>query len=87
MFHIIEIILEFIFLGTIDAMSSKRIPLILRVIVATVLLALYLGLFALLLVVGINTGSATLIVIAFVVLLLIAVLVIPKIKQIKKRTK
>lgn len=87
MFHIIEIILEFIFLGTIDAMSSKRIPLILRVLVATVLLALYLGLFALLLVVGINTGSATLIVIAFVVLLLIAVLVIPKIKQIKKRTK
>ena len=87
MFHIIEIILEFIFLGTIDAMSSKRIPLILRVLVATVLLALYLGLFALLLVVGINTGSATLIVIAFVVLLLIAVLVIPKIKQIMKRTK
>jgi len=87
MFHIIEIILEFIFLGTIDAMSSKRIPLILRVLVATVLLALYLGLFALLLVVGINTGSATLIVIAFVVLLLIAVLVIPKIKQIKKQTK
>lgn len=87
MFHIIEIILEFIFLGTIDAMSSKRIPLILRVLVATVLLALYLGLFALLLVIGINTGSAPLVVIAFVVLLLIAVLVIPKIKQIKKRTK
>lgn len=87
MFHIIEIILEFIFLGTIDAMSSKRVPLILRVLVATVLLALYLGLFALLLAVGINTGSATLIVVAFVVLLLIAVLVIPKIKQIKKRTK
>ena len=87
MFHIIEIILEFIFLGTIDAMSSKRVPLILRVLVATVLLVLYLGLFALLLVVGINTGSATLIVVAFVVLLLIAVLVIPKIKQIKKRTK
>ena len=87
MFHIIEIILEFIFLGSIDAMSSKQVPLILRVLVATVLLALNLGLFALLLVVGINTGSATLIVVAFVVLLLIAILVIPKIKQIKKRTK
>lgn len=45
------------------------------------------GLFALLLIAGINTGNATLIVVAFVVLLLIAVLVIPKIKQIKKQTK
>ncbi len=87
MFHIIEIILEFIFLGTIDAMSSKRVPMILRVLVATVLLAIYLGLFTLLLVVGINTGSAMLIVVAFVVLILIAVLVIPKIRQIKKQTK
>ena len=87
MFHIIEIILEFILLGTIDVMPSKRVPTILRVLVATVLLAIYLGLFALLLVVGIDTGSATLIVIAFVVLILIAFLVIPKIKQIKKRTK
>lgn len=40
-----------------------------------------------LLIAGINTGNATLIVVAFVVLLLIAVLVIPKIKQIKKQTK
>ena len=87
MFHIIEIILEFIFLGTIDAMSSKRVPMILRVLVATVLLAIYLGLFTLLLVVGINTRSAMLTVVAFVVLILIAVLVIPKIRQIKKQTK
>ena len=87
MFHIIEIVLEFIFLGTIDAMSSKRVPMILRVLVATVLLAIYLGLFTLLLVVGINTKSAMLIVVAFVVLILIAVLVIPKIRQIKKQTK
>lgn len=87
MFHIIEIILEVIFLGSIDAMSSKRVPMILRVFAATVLLAIYFGLFTLLLVVGINTGSTMLIVVAFVVLILSAVLVIPKIRQIKKQIK
>lgn len=87
MFHIIEIILEIIFLGSIDAMSTKQVPVVLRVFAATVLLAIYFGLFALLLVVGINTGSTMLIVVAFVVLILSAVLVIPKIRQIKKQIK
>ena len=87
MFHIIEIVLEFIFLGTIETISSKQVPMILRILVATALLALYLGLFALLLVVGINTSSTTLIVVAFVVLILIAVLVFPKIKQVKSQAK
>ena len=85
MFSIIEIILEIILLGTIGTTSSKRVPMILRVLVATVLLAIYFGLFALLFVVGINTGSVLLIVIAFVVLILIAILVIPKSRQIKNR--
>lgn len=87
MFHIIEIILEIIFLGSIDAMSTKQVPVVLRVFAATVLLAIYFGLFALLLVVGINTGSTMFIVVAFVVLILSAVLVIPKIRQIKKQIK
>lgn len=87
MIHSIEFVLEFIFLGTIDSISSKRVPMILRVFGATILVAIYFGLFNLLLIVGINTGNAILIMVAFVVLILVAVIVMSKIRQIKKQTK
>jgi len=52
---VIEIILEFILLDTIDAIPSKRVPLIARVLLAIILLTVYIGLVLLLFIAGVQS--------------------------------
>lgn len=81
----IEIILEFIFLGTIDAIPSKRVPFIVRVLLATILLSVYMGLVLLLFIAGFQSKNVMLVVVAGVVLFLAAALIFPKLKRIKSK--
>ena len=82
---ILEILLECVLVGTVEVLPSKKVPMVMRVLLAVVLLTLYIGLFALLLTIGIKSGNTMLIVVACIVLIIIAVWVFPKVKKIKKR--
>ena len=81
----IEIVLEFILLGAIDAIPSKRAPIVLRVLLAIILLTIYVGLVLLLLTAGIQSKNAMLVFVACIVFLLITILIFPKLKRIKKQ--
>lgn len=82
---IVEIILEFILLGTIDTISSKKVPIIARVLLAIILLTFYIGLVLLLCIAGICSKNLMLIVVAGIVLFAVAALVFPKLKQLKRK--
>ena len=83
---VIEIILEFILLDTIDAIPSKRVPLIARVLLAIILLTVYIGLVLLLFIAGVQSKkNAALVAVAGIVLFLGAALIFPKLKRIKSK--
>ena len=82
---ILEILLECILVGTAEVLPSKKVSMVMRVLLAVVLLTLYIGLFVLLLTIGIKTGNTVLIAVACMVLIIIAVWIFPKVKKIKKR--
>lgn len=81
----IEIVLEFILLGTIDIIPSKRVPIIVRVLLATILLTVYIGLVLLLFIAGIQSKNAMLIAVAGIVFILVSALIFPKLKRIKNK--
>lgn len=81
----IEIVLEFILLGTIDIIPSKRVPIIVRVLLATILLTVYIGLVLLLFIAGVQSKNAMLISVAGIVFILVAALIFPKLKRIKSK--
>lgn len=83
---IVEVALEFILLGTIDAIPSKKIPMFLRVLLATILLTVYIGLTLLLFVAGIQSKDLKLIFVAGLILFLVAVLILPKVKHIRSKS-
>lgn len=82
---IIEIVLEFILLGTIDTIPSKRVPFIIRMLLAVILLTVYVGLVLLLFIAGVQSKNVMLVVVAGVVLFLAAALIFPKLKRIKNK--
>lgn len=82
---VIEIILEVILLGTIDAIPSKRVPLIVRVRLAIILLTAYIGLALLMFIAGVQSKNTMLVAVAGIVLFLVAALIFPKLKRIKSK--
>ena len=65
---IVEVVLELILDGMVEAANSKKAPMPIRIALAAILGLLVLALFGLLLWVGISSGSVLLIVLAVVLL-------------------
>lgn len=82
---IIELILELILDGMVEAAGSKKVPMPIRIALGAVLSLLVLALFALMLYVGINSGSVVLIVITFALLIAFVIGVAFKIKAFNSR--
>jgi len=80
---IIEVVLELILDGMVETASSKKVPMPIRIALATILGLLVLALFGLLLWVGISSGSALLIVLAVVLLAACIAWVFFKVKKHK----
>ena len=57
MSDLLEIVLEIVLEGALHGASSRRVPLVVRALLAAVLAALWLGLSGLLLYVGMQSGS------------------------------
>ena len=57
MSDLLEIVLEIVLEGALHGASSRRVPLVVRALLAAVLAALWLGLSGLLLYVGTQSGS------------------------------
>lgn len=83
--NIIEIFLELILDGVIEAAGSKKVPMPIRIALGAVLSILVLGLFALLLFVGIHAGSGMLIVLSVVVLAAAVIWIGSKVKAFRSR--
>ena len=82
---IIEMILELILDGMVEAAGSKKVPMPIRIALGAILSLLILALFTLLLYVGISSGSVVLIVIAIVLLLAVVIGAAYKVKAFKSR--
>jgi len=80
---IIEVVLELILDGMVETASSKKVPMPIRIALATILGLLVLALFGLLLWVGISSGSVLLIVLAVVLLAACIAWVFFKVKKHK----
>ena len=78
---IIEIILELILDGMIEATGSKKVPMPIRIGLGVLLTAIVIGVCGLLLYVGIGSGSILLIIISVVLLAAAAIWVYSKIKK------
>ena len=78
---IIEILLELIFDGMIDATGSKKVPMPIRIALGILLPAIVVGVCGLLLYIGINSGSILLIIISVVLLAAAAIWVYSKVKK------
>ena len=81
--NIFAMILEVVLGGGIETAASEKAPLAVRVVSAILLLTICLGLFTLLLVIGMKSDSIMLVVTAFIVLLSTITLVLLKIRQIR----
>lgn len=81
---ILEIILEVILEGAVDASTDRKVPLPVRILLAAVLIALYLGFFGFFLYLGIREGEPVVIAVVVFVFLMCAAAVIWKYRQMKK---
>lgn len=80
---LLELILEIILEGAIDAVTETKIPLLIRILLAVALLALYLGFAGAIIYFGISSKNALVIAIGIFVLLLIAFAVCCKYKKLR----
>ena len=80
---IIEVVLELILDGMVEAAGSKKVPMPVRIALTAVLGLLALALFGLLLWVGISSGSVLLIVLDVVLLAAFIACVYFKVKKYK----
>ena len=84
---IIEIILELILDGMVEAAGSKKVPMPIRIALGSFLALLVLALFGLLLYVGISSGSIVLIALSAVLIVASIIWATVKIKAFKARQK
>lgn len=82
---IVEIILDIILEGAIEAAGSKKVPLPVRVILAGMIILLSLGVVALVFWIGISRKSTILIFIAAAMLIGFAYLCFSKVRQFKEK--
>ena len=78
---IIEIVLELILDGMIEAIGSNKVPMPIRIGLVVLLAAIVVGVCGLLLYVGISSGSLLLIIISVVLLVAAAIWVCSKVKR------
>ncbi len=79
----ITFILEIIFDGTSEAISSQKVPLPVRIILAAVLLIFWLGICGLLLTVGIEQDKPGLIILSAIIFIAYIIITAGKIKKLK----
>ena len=80
----IELILELILDGAIEAAGSKKVPMPVRIILASMILALVFGVCGLLVYIGVDIGNAGLIVLGTAIIVVFIILAIVKIRKHKK---
>ena len=81
---LIELILELILDGAIEAAGSKRIPMPVRITIATMILAMIFSVCGLLIYIGVDTGNTGLMVLGTAIVVFI-VLANVKIRKHKKQ--
>lgn len=85
MSELLEIVLEIILEGAVQTASSSRVPLIVRVVLAALLAAAWLGLSGLLLYVGAQSGSIPLLFCGGLFLFCGGIMLASKIHRIRRR--
>jgi len=80
---LLTLVLEIILDGAVSAAASKKVPMIIRIVLAVFLIALWLGLCILLLKAGLGTGRYGLVVLSAVIFAGYIVIVAGKIKKMK----
>ena len=73
---IMEILLELIFEGTLEMVTSKKIPMFIRLLAAVLLLAFYIGFGGVLIYIGIKHKSIVVIICAVVLLLVVWIVIV-----------
>ena len=82
---IIEVILELVLEGVIEAAGSKSVPMPVRIFLTIIILALLFGVCGLVIGMGISSGNVVLTIIGVGLLLVFTVMGYSKIKKFKKR--
>lgn len=82
---LVELILEIILEGAVEAAGSRRVPLPVRILLACLLVLLFGGIAGLLIWVGIGSGNWGLTVLGVVFLAGFAVFTYARVKRIQKR--
>ncbi len=80
---LVEMVVEIILDGTWELMTVKKIPMFIRVLVAGLLLALYIGFGGILIYIGIKNNSMVVTVCAVVLLVVAWVVAVRKYKEIR----
>lgn len=81
----IELILELILDGAIEAAGSKRVPMPVRILLAAMIMALVFSVCGLLIYIGVGTGNAGLKILGTAIVVVFIVLAIVKIRKYKKQ--
>lgn len=81
---ILEVILEIVLEGSFELSTDRKVPLPVRILLAVILIALYLGFCGLLLYLGIRESEPVVIAIAVFVFLMCAGAVMWKYRQMKR---
>lgn len=80
---LVEMVVEIIFDGTLELVTAKRIPMFIRVFVAGLLLAFYIGFGGILIYIGIKNNSMVVTVCAVVLMVVAWVVAVRKYKEIR----
>lgn len=81
--NLLTLVLEIILEGATSAAESKKVPLFIRITLASVLLAIWLGLCFLLFKAGMGTGRYGLVVLSVLIFIVYIVIIAGKIKTMK----
>ena len=84
---IIEILLELVLDGAMEAVDSPKVPMPLRIFLGGLVLGVALSLVGLIAWVGISSGSILIMLIAAALLVGVTILVVRKVKKFKKERK
>ncbi len=85
MSDLLEIVLEIVLEGALHGAASPRVPLVVRILLAAALAALWLGLSGLLLYVGMQSGSIPLMFLGGILLACGEILLADKIRRVRRR--
>lgn len=81
----LDIILELILNGAFEAVGSKKVPIVFRIVLALILLTFIYGVCGLLIYVGIETSNIALAVMGILLLVVFTLLIISKVRNHKQK--